>query len=166
MQVRHWLEESSPRRFLCSALGLPALGLWLLVCDAQLRSQDNTSGLSLDTSSLTLPEKAVLEHLREDWARKYRTTTMGLAGEVLGIRLSDDSRLRLSQFLESNRKAFPVLGRHGTTTVALAPKEKLIARTLLLREVRDKTDRRRSRSPGISTFRLARSSVHLSSCRN
>lgn len=139
MQVKRCLEKSSRRRFVCFALGLPALGLWLWVGDGQLRSQENTSGISLETSSLTPQEKVVLKHLREDWAKKYRTTSIGLAAEVLGTRLSDGSRLRLAKFLESNRKAFPVLGRHGTTTVALTSKEKLIARTLLLSELRDKT---------------------------
>ncbi len=139
MQVKRCLEKSSRRRFVCFALGLPALGLWLWVCDAQLRSQDRQSSSNLDTSSLRPLEKSVLVHLRQDWTKKYRTTSIGLAAEVLGTKLSDESRLRLAQFLESNRKAFPVLGRYGTTTIALRPKEKLIARTLLLREVRDKT---------------------------
>ncbi len=138
MQIRRWLQKSSLRRFVCFAVGLPALGLWLLLCNAQLLSQDKPSRPSLDTSSLGPFEKRVLEHLREDWGKKYRTTSIGLAAEVLGIRISDDSRLRLARFFESNRKALPVLGRHGATTVALTPREKLIARTLLLREAHDK----------------------------
>lgn len=138
MQVNCWLQKSSVRRFACFGLGLPALGLWLLLWAAPLLSQDTPSGASLDASSLTRPDKAVLDYLRQDWTKKYRTTSIGLAAEVLRIKLSDDSRLRLVQFLESNRKQYPVLARHGTTTVILTPQEKLIARALLLREVRGK----------------------------
>ena len=139
MQMKRCLQKSYSGRFVCFALGLLALELWLLPWAAPLLSEEKTSGASLDTTSLTGPEKAVVEHLRQDWTRPYRTTSIGLAAEVRRIKLSDDSRLRLAQFLDPNRKAFPVLGRHGTTTVALTRKEKLIARTLLLSEVRDKT---------------------------
>lgn len=138
MQMKRCLQKSCSGRFVRLGLGLLALGLWLLPWVAPLLSQDQTSGASVDTTSLTGPEKAVVEHLRQDWRKQYRTTSIGLAAEGKRLTLSDDSRLRLVQFLESNRKPYPVLGRHGTTTVALTPQEKLIARTVLLREVRGK----------------------------
>jgi hypothetical protein len=138
MQMKRWLRKSSPAKVLCYGLGLPSLGLWLLLwaSTSAFPPQDKLPGGDFNISSLTPPEKAVLDHLRQDWTKKYRTTSIGLAAEVTRMKLSDDSRLRLVRLLESSRKQYPVLARHGTTTVSLTPQEKLIARTLLLREVR------------------------------
>ncbi len=69
MQIRRWLQKPSLRRFVCFAVSLPTLGLWLLLCNVQLLSQDKPSRPSLDTSSLGPLGKRVLEHLHEDWKK-------------------------------------------------------------------------------------------------
>ncbi len=124
--------------FGCVALCLLGLGaaVWVIT---PLPAQNSPLEVALDTSPLTRQERVVLEYLRRDWSKKYRITSIGLAAEVTKTKLSDDSRLRLARFLEANRGAFPATGRHGTTTAALTPTEKLMARAILLREVRDKS---------------------------
>ncbi|MGH9662554.1 MAG: hypothetical protein ACRD96_28655 [Bryobacteraceae bacterium] len=87
-----------------------------------------------DGASLSGPEKRVLEYLRADWTKQYRTTSVAVAAETIKVKLSDDGRLRLLRFLESHRGEFVAPARHGTTTVILTPEEKLIARALLLEE--------------------------------
>jgi hypothetical protein len=137
MQVNRLPNKCSAGRFVCCVLGLPTLGLllWATPC---LTQNDELVG-SLDTSSLTQSERKVLEHLRQEWTKKYRTTSIGLAAESMRLKLSDDSRMRLVHFLQSNRRQYPIVARHGATTVALTSQEKLIARDLLLRETLGKT---------------------------
>jgi len=106
--------------------------LWL----APLAGQDRAAAPPLDTSSLTAREQRVLEHLRLDWRKQFRTTSIPVAAEALGVPLSDDSRLRLAQFVEAHRHSFTAPSRHGATTIALTPEEKLAARAVLLREIR------------------------------
>jgi DNA-binding transcriptional ArsR family regulator len=122
-------------------------------------AQNSPPEAVLDTSPLTRQERAVLEYLRRDWGKQYRISSIGLAAEVIKAKLSDDSRLRLARFLDANRGAFPAVARHGTATVALTPTEKLIARAILLREVRDKSAANRediAREMGLSARSLVR----------
>lgn len=93
---------------------------------------------TVDARSLSPQEQVVLEHLRRDWLKDYRTTSMSLAAEITKTALSDEARLRLARFLEANRKSFPKVARHGVTTVTLTPAEKRLARALLLRERQEK----------------------------
>lgn len=111
---------------------------WVLVLPLALYAQQSAQKASPDTGSLTPSERAVLRHLENDWEKRYRTTSINLAAEVLKLRISDASRLRLAQFIEANRSAFRAPARHRTTTVALTPQEKLIARAILLREAENK----------------------------
>ena len=121
-----------------SSIALCLLGLslagWIL---GPLPAQNARPGAAPDTSSLSRQQRAVLEYLRRDWSKQYRTTSIGLAAEVTGNELSDDSRLRLAELLDANRASFSAVARHGMTTVALSPTEKLIARSILLEEVRN-----------------------------
>ncbi len=87
-------------------------------------------------AELTSQEKQALEHLRSDWKKTYRTTSLPVAARALNIKLSDESRLRLARHLDSHRSDFVAPARHGVTTVALSPEEKRIARALLSREIR------------------------------
>ena len=89
-----------------------------------------------DAVSLKREEALVLEHLRADWGQQYRTTSIPVAAKAMRLRLPDESRLRLARFVESHRSEFIAPARHAITTVVLAPPEKLIARALLLREIR------------------------------
>ena len=93
---------------------------------------------AVDTSSLTRQERAVLEYLKKDWEKEYRTTSIAVAAEVLNVKLSYASRLRLAKFIEANRMSYRAPARHRTTTVALSPAEKLIARAILLLEAEGK----------------------------
>lgn len=108
---------------------------WFGLCTAAL-SCLLWAAAAPDAASLTRQEALVLEHLRADWGKQYRTTSVPVAAKSMRLRLSDESRLRLSRFLETHRSEFIAPGRHGITTVVLAPQEKLIARALLLREIR------------------------------
>lgn len=111
---------------------------WVLVLPLVVYGQQSAQKASPDTGSLTPSERAVLHHLENDWEKRYRTTSINLAAEVLKLRISDASRLRLAQFIEANRSAIRAPARHRTTTVALTPQEKLIARAILLREAENK----------------------------
>ena len=98
---------------------------------------------AVDTSSLTRQERAVLEYLKKDWEKEYRTTSIAVASEAVKVKLSDASRFRLAKFIEANRMSYRAPARHRTTTVALSPTEKLTARAILLLE----TDGRRWVTP-------------------
>lgn len=91
-----------------------------------------------DTRQLTREERVVLEYLKSDWRKQYRTTGIGLAAQITKTRLPDESRLRLAKFIEANRSAYVAPARHRTTTVALSANEKLTARAILLMEARRK----------------------------
>src|SRR5712691_1576718 len=93
---------------------------------ASLASQSKK--LEPDTSSLTSQERTVLEYLQGDWQKQYRTTSIGLAAQVTRTKLSEQSRLKLAKFIETNRSSYAAPARHRTTTVVLTPQEKLVAR--------------------------------------
>ena len=93
---------------------------------------------AVDTSPLTRQERAVLEYLKKDWEKEYRTTSIAVASEASKVKLSDASRLRLAKFIEANRMSYRAPARHRATTVALSPTEKLIARAILLLEAEGK----------------------------
>ena len=112
------------------------LCLGLVLCLPPLTAQEQGAAAA-DVNSLTAPERAVLEYLHQDWGKQFRSTSIGLAAQATGKRLGDTSRLRLARHLEANRASHPVPARHGVTTVALTPEEKLVARALLLFEARD-----------------------------
>jgi len=111
---------------------------WVLALPLALYAQQAAQNGSPDKSSLPPNEQAVLRHLESDWEKRYRTTSINLAADVLNVKISDVSRLRLAQFIEENRSAFRAPSRHRTTTVALTPLEKLIARAILLQEAEGK----------------------------
>jgi hypothetical protein len=84
---------------------------------------------------LTASEKDLLEYLRLDWTKQYRTTSFSVAAQATGRKLSDASRLKLARALEASRKGYTAPARHGVTTVALSPQEKWIARAILAHEL-------------------------------
>ena len=108
------------------------IALSLLLMAGVIRAQ--SSKPAPDTSSLTREERIVLEYLRGDWQKQYRTAGIDLAARITNTRLLDESRLRLAKFIDANRSAYAAPARHRTTTVALTPKEKLTARAILLLE--------------------------------
>jgi DNA-binding transcriptional ArsR family regulator len=112
-----------------------AAALFGLLWVGPLSGQGSDTRSAPDTSSLTQQEKHVLDYLRADWSKQYRTTSILLAAGPTKIKLPDDSRLRLERFLEAHRSDFGAPARHGITTVVLTPEEKLMARALLLREI-------------------------------
>ena len=112
-----------------------AATLFGLLWAGPLSGQGSDTRSAPDTSALTRQERRVLDYLREDWSRQYRTTGIPLAAAATKLKLSDASRLRLERFLESHRSDFGAPSRHGITTVVLTPEEKLMARALLLREI-------------------------------
>jgi len=88
-----------------------------------------------DIAQLSASETALLEYLRLDWAKQYRTTSVGVATKATGAKLSDASRLRLARVLDASRSGNTAPARHGVATVVLTPEEKLIARAILLEEI-------------------------------
>src|SRR6266849_6754294 len=112
--------------------------LWLLgaLVAASLGAQ--TKKPEPDTSSFTSQEKTVLEYLQGDWEKQYRTTSIGLAAQVTRTKISDESRLKLARFIEANRSSYAAPARHRSTTVALTPQEKLVARAILLLEAKER----------------------------
>lgn len=103
-----------------------------------LRAQGEAVKKAPDTSTLSRQEKVVLDYLANDWEKEYRTTSITVASEATRVKLSDASRLRLAKFIEANRMSYRAPARHRTTTVALSPTEKLVARTILLLEAQGK----------------------------
>ncbi|MBI3682615.1 MAG: hypothetical protein HY235_19735 [Acidobacteria bacterium] len=110
-------------------------GLVLGLLAVSLAAQEQTTKPPIDTSQFTASERALLEYLRLDWAKQYRTTGLGVAAKVTHTKLSDGSRLRLARFLEAHRAGFTAPARHGVTTIALTAEEKLIARAILFHEI-------------------------------
>ncbi len=131
------------------------IALSLVLMAGMIRAQSNKP--APDTSQLTREERVVLEYLQGDWQKQYRTTSIGLAGQITKTRLSDESRLRLAKFIDAHRTAYAAPSRHRTTTVALTPKEKLTARAILLVEAQKKAAATRediARVMGVSTRSL------------
>src|SRR5258708_34523754 len=108
--------------------------LWAVSLSAQSEAVKTTP----DTSTLSRAEKTVLNYLAKDWENEYRTTSIMVAAEATKIKLSDASRLRLAKFIEANRRSYRAPARHRTTTIALSPTEKLVARSILLLEAQGK----------------------------
>ena len=101
---------------------------------ASLSAQSEAVKKAPNTSTLSRAEKTVLNYLAKDWEKEYRTTSIPVAAEATKVKLSDASRLRLAKFIEANRMSYRAPARHRTTTIALSPTEKLIARSILLLE--------------------------------
>ena len=101
---------------------------------ASLSAQSEAEKKAPDTSTLSRAEKTVINYLAKDWEKEYRTSSITVAAEATKVKLSDASRLRLAKFIEANRMSYRAPARHRTTTIALSPTEKLIARSILLLE--------------------------------
>ncbi len=108
--------------------------LWTTSLSAQSEAVKNAP----DTSKLSRAEKTVINYLAKDWQKEYRTTSVTVAAEATRVKLSDASRLRLAKFIEANRMSYRAPARHRTTTIALSPTEKLVARSILLLEAQGK----------------------------
>jgi len=117
---------------------LGPLAAWAAIFTATLFAQPSAPAAASGAITLNKDEKAVLDHLAADWRKRFRTTSFGLAADVVGVRLPDESRLRLARFLEAARGSYSAPSRHGVTAVALSPQEKLMVRAMMLVESRER----------------------------
>jgi hypothetical protein len=80
---------------------------------------------------LSPQEKKVIEYLQGVWGKDHSVTSVDQAMEVLGLRPSDETRLRIGQYIKRHPELHVVIRQWGWETLVLTPDEKLIARAII-----------------------------------
>jgi hypothetical protein len=80
---------------------------------------------------LTPQEKKVIEYLQGVWGKDHSVTSVDQAMEVVGLRPSDETRLRIGQYIKRHPELHVVIRQWGWETLVLTPDEKLIARAII-----------------------------------
>jgi len=94
------------------------------------------TGLSSTQSAASAPdlsteEKKVVEYLQSVWGKDHSVTSVDQAMEVVGLRPSDETRLRIGQYIKRHPELHVVIRQWGWETLVLTPDEKLIARAII-----------------------------------
>jgi len=80
---------------------------------------------------LSPQEKKVIEYLQGVWGKDHSVTSVDQAMEVVGLRPSDETRLRIGQYIKRHPELHVVIRQWGWETLVLTPDEKLIARAII-----------------------------------
>ncbi len=80
---------------------------------------------------LSPQEKKVVEYLQGVWGKDNSVTSVDQAMEVVGLRPSDETRLRIGQYVKRHPELHVVIRQWGWETLVLTPDEKLIARAII-----------------------------------
>src|SRR5215471_8030502 len=83
------------------------------------------------TDKLTKDDKKVIEYLVKNWGEDYDVTSVDVAMASLGMKQSDETRLRIGAYIKQHPELHEVLRRWGWVTIVLNADEKLIARALI-----------------------------------
>ncbi len=82
-------------------------------------------------SELSPQEKKVIEYLQGVWGKDNSVTSVDQAMAAVGLRPSDETRLRIGQYIKQHPELHVVIRRWGWETLVLTPNEKLIARAII-----------------------------------
>ncbi len=115
---------------------------WLMaLCFAVLPAMPQTSvkaqterqstQVAASGSELNPQEKKVIEYLQGVWGKDNSVTSVDQAMEVVGMRPSDETRLRIGQHIKRHPELHVVIRQWGWETLVLTPDEKLIARAII-----------------------------------
>ena len=80
---------------------------------------------------LSPQEKKVIEYLQGVWGKDHSVTSVDQAMEFVGLRPSDETRLRIGQYIKRHPELHVVIRQWGWETLVLTPDEKLIARAII-----------------------------------
>lgn len=99
------------------------------VVKAQTERQSTQASAS--DVELSPQEKKVIEYLQSVWGKDNSVTSVDQAMEIVGLRQSDEMRLRIGQYIKQHPELHAVIRRWGWETLVLTPNEKLIARAII-----------------------------------
>ncbi|MEE9167592.1 MAG: hypothetical protein V3U24_09080 [Candidatus Neomarinimicrobiota bacterium] len=90
-------------------------------------------GPSQDVDFKDLPEdgKRIVTYLKSDWKKRFRSTTIALAMENLGIQSDDELRIKVGQYFRDHPGLIKNLRFWGANNYILTDEEKLIAKFLI-----------------------------------
>jgi hypothetical protein len=110
-------------------------GLTLAICCAVLPAMSQTAFnpqiAPRSDTELSPQEKKVIEHLQSVWGKDNSVTSVDQAMTIVGLRPSDETRLRIGQHIKQHPELHVVIRRWGWETLVLTPDEKLIARAII-----------------------------------
>jgi hypothetical protein len=99
---------------------------------AQAEQQSTQSAQSAASDSQLSPqEKKVIEYLQGVWGKDNSIMSVDQAIELVGLRSSDEMRLRIGQYIKQHPELHLVIRRWGWETLVLTPDEKLVARAII-----------------------------------
>src|SRR5882672_766872 len=123
-------------------------GLALAICftflPATSQTAFDTQTAAKSDTELSTQEKKVIEYLKSVWGKDNSVTSVDQAMTILGLRPSDETRLRIGQYIKQHPELHVVIRRWGWETLVLTPDEKLIARALI------NAERDAKATPGLS----------------
>jgi len=110
-------------------------GLALAICftfmPAASQTAFNPQTAATSDTELSPQEKKVIEYLQSVWGKDNSVTSIDQAMTIVGLRPSDETRLRIGQHIKRHPELHVVIRRWGWETLVLTPDEKLIARAII-----------------------------------
>jgi hypothetical protein len=97
--------------------------------EAQTERQSTPSNAS--GAELSQQEKKVIEYLQGVWGKDHSVMSVDQAMETVGLRQSDETRIRIGQYIKKHPELHVIVRQWGWETLVLTPDEKLIARAII-----------------------------------
>ncbi len=95
------------------------------------QTEQQSSQPTASSSELSPQEKKVIEYLQGVWGKDHSVTSVDQAMEVVGLGASDETRLRIGQYIKQHPELHIIIRQWGWETLVLTPDEKLIARAII-----------------------------------
>lgn len=98
---------------------------------AKAQTERQSTQIAASDVELSPQEKKVIAYLQGVWGKDNSVMSVDQAMAVVGLGSSDETRLRIGQYIKRHPELHVIIRQWGWETLVLTPDEKLIARAII-----------------------------------